>query len=53
MLTKLAKSLEHTEAEVARCTAEKKALEGEAEAVERAATKVWCVLGLWGAQPQA
>ncbi|GFR48625.1 hypothetical protein Agub_g10540 [Astrephomene gubernaculifera] len=40
ILAKLAKSLEHTEAEVARVNTEKKALEGEADAVDRAITKV-------------
>ncbi|GIL43650.1 hypothetical protein Vafri_1318 [Volvox africanus] len=40
IMSKLAKSLEHTEAEIARVNAEKKALQGEADAVDRAATKV-------------
>lgn len=40
VMAKLVRSLEHTEAEVARVTAEKKALMGEAEAVDRAITKV-------------
>ncbi|KAG2423494.1 hypothetical protein HXX76_015242 [Chlamydomonas incerta] len=40
ILAKLAKSLEHTEAEVLRVNSEKKALQGEADAVDRAITKV-------------
>ncbi|KXZ48987.1 hypothetical protein GPECTOR_24g277 [Gonium pectorale] len=40
ILTKLAKSLEHTEAEVVRVNNEKKALQGEADAVDRAVTRV-------------
>ncbi|KAG2494199.1 hypothetical protein HYH03_007557 [Edaphochlamys debaryana] len=40
VLSKLAKSLEHTEAEVARVNSEKKALQAEADAVDRAIAKV-------------
>ncbi|GLC36058.1 hypothetical protein PLESTB_000533200 [Pleodorina starrii] len=40
IMAKLAKSLEHTEAEVGRVLTEKKALQGEADAVERAITRV-------------
>ncbi|PNH05352.1 Coiled-coil domain-containing protein 40 [Tetrabaena socialis] len=40
ILTKLAKSLEHTETEVTHVNNEKKALQGEADAVDRAITKV-------------
>jgi chromosome segregation ATPase len=42
VLVKLARSLEHTEEQIRRLQGEGKALGGEAEAVDRAFTKVWC-----------